>query len=99
MYSSSWNQETKLKLNDKVSASVNDMGSLLRHVVRSSKSPEMLGQAARNFCSQEHYIQNSSETLMKMGLIKAQFEFQQSAIERSVSSLEEIQDQLKTIQR
>ncbi|XP_052225197.1 BLOC-1-related complex subunit 7-like isoform X2 [Dreissena polymorpha] len=76
MYSSSWNQETKLKLNDKVSASVNDMGSLIRHVVRSSKSPEMLGQAARNFCSQEHYIQNSSETLMKMGLIKAQFEFQ-----------------------
>ncbi|WAR22387.1 BORC7-like protein [Mya arenaria] len=99
MSSSSWNQETKLKLKEKVTANVNDLGSLVRHVIRSSKSNELLSQAAKNFSSQESFIHNSSETLKKMNLIKTQFEYQQTAIERSVASLEEIQDQLKTLQR
>ncbi|KAL4232286.1 BLOC-1-related complex subunit 7 [Mactra antiquata] len=77
-----WNQETKAKLNEKVTANVNDIGSLIRHVIRASKSPELLAQAAKNFASQESVIQSSSETLKKMNLVRAQYQYQQSAIER-----------------
>ncbi|XP_060573826.1 BLOC-1-related complex subunit 7-like [Ruditapes philippinarum] len=99
MSAATWNQETKTKLNEKVTANINDLGSLIRHVIRASKSTELLSQAAKNFASQESAIQSSTESLRKMNLIRSQFEYQQSAIERSMSSIDEIQDQLKTIQR
>lgn len=99
MTSSNWNQETKNKLNEKVTANMNDLGSLVRHVIRTSKSTDLLAQAAKNFASQESVINNSEEILKKISLIRSQFEFQQAAIERSMSSIEDIQDQLKTIQR
>ncbi|GFR90406.1 BLOC-1-related complex subunit 7 [Elysia marginata] len=72
----SWNQETKTRLNDKISSNVTDMGSLLRQAIRGSKSPDFLAQAAKNFASQESYIHNSHETMRKMDLIRSQLEFQ-----------------------
>ena len=94
-----WNQETKAKLNEKVTASMLDMASLARQLVRSSRSNELLAQAAKNFSCQEQVIQNSATSLTKMQNITAQLEFQQSAIGRSMSAIDDIQDQLKTIQR
>ena len=41
MSSSTWNQETKTKLNEKVTANYNDLGSLVRHVIRASKSNDV----------------------------------------------------------
>lgn len=41
MASASWNQETKLRLNDKIQLTVTDMGSLVRQVIRGSKSSEV----------------------------------------------------------
>ncbi|KAL5012422.1 hypothetical protein ScPMuIL_010973 [Solemya velum] len=94
-----WNQDTKNKLNDKIPSGVADVASLVRHVVRASKSNELLAQAAKNFASQESVIQNSSESLKKMDILRSQFEFQHASIERSLTSLDDIQDQLKTLQR
>ncbi|GFO06540.1 Bloc-1-related complex subunit 7 [Plakobranchus ocellatus] len=71
-----WNQETKARLNDKITSNVNDVGSLLRQIIRGSKSPDFLAQAAKNFASQESYIHNSHETMRKMDLIRSQLEFQ-----------------------
>ncbi|XP_048747351.1 BLOC-1-related complex subunit 7-like [Ostrea edulis] len=95
----SWNQETKNRLNEKVAQNVHDVGSLVRHVVKTSKSSELLAQAAKNFSCQENVIHNSSESLKKMVLIKTQLEYQESAIERSMSTLSDIQEQLNSINR
>ncbi|KAH9520328.1 BLOC-1- complex subunit 7 [Bulinus truncatus] len=96
-HSNNWNQETKIRLNEKVNSNVNDIGSLSRQVIRGSKSNEFLAQAAKNFASQESYIQNSYETMKKMALLRSQLEFQHSAIERSLKSLDEVQDQVSSI--
>ncbi|RUS72030.1 hypothetical protein EGW08_020214 [Elysia chlorotica] len=93
----SWNQETKARLNDKVSSNINDIGSILRQAIRGSKSPDFLAQAAKNFASQESYIHNSHETMRKMDLLRSQLEFQHSSINRSLSCLDEVQDQLSSI--
>ncbi|BFY97999.1 hypothetical protein BsWGS_01039 [Bradybaena similaris] len=95
--SMNWNQETKARLNEKITANVNDLGSLVRQFVRASKSNELLAQAAKNFASQEACIHNSHETMRKMDLIRSQLEFQQSAIARSLNSLDEVQDQIASI--
>ncbi|XP_064601941.1 BLOC-1-related complex subunit 7-like [Liolophura sinensis] len=94
-----WNQETKNRLNEKVDAAVTDLGSLARQVVRGSRSSELLAQAAKNFASQESAVQNSLQALRKMGLITSHLQFQEEAIERSMDTLDNIQDQLKTILR
>ena len=36
-----WNQETKTRLNEKVAQNVQDVGSLVRHVVKTSRSSEV----------------------------------------------------------
>lgn len=36
-----WNQETKNRLNEKVAQNVQDVGSLVRHVVKTSRSSEV----------------------------------------------------------
>ncbi|XP_071090104.1 BLOC-1-related complex subunit 7-like [Haliotis cracherodii] len=99
MASASWNHETKARLNEKISANINDLGSLARQVIRGSKSNDLLAQAAKNFSSQEPCINHSFDTLKKLDHIKSQLEFQQAAIERSMGNLDEIQDELKTIRR
>ncbi|XP_055868008.1 BLOC-1-related complex subunit 7-like [Biomphalaria glabrata] len=96
-HSNNWNQETKIRLNEKVTSNINDIGSLARQVIRGSKSNEFLAQAAKNFASQENCIQNSYETMRKMDLLRSQLEFQYSAIERSLLSLDEVQDQIASI--
>ena len=40
MASAIWNQETKHRLNEKITSNVNDMGSLVRQITRGSKSTE-----------------------------------------------------------
>ncbi|CAL1539749.1 unnamed protein product [Lymnaea stagnalis] len=74
--SNNWNQETKIRLNEKITSNINDIGSLSRQVIRGSKSNEFLAQAAKNFASQENCIQNSHETMRKMDLLRSQLEFQ-----------------------
>lgn len=78
---------------------MNDLGSLARQIVRGSHSSDLLAQAAKNFAFQENTINNSLDTLKKMDMIKSQLEFQLAAVERSTITLDDIQDQLKTIQR
>lgn len=41
MASANWNQETKSRLNDKISGNMNDLGSLARQIVRGSHSSEV----------------------------------------------------------
>ncbi|XP_013382999.1 BLOC-1-related complex subunit 7-like [Lingula anatina] len=100
MASSNWNQETKARLQEKITTTVCDAGSLARQVLKVSKSTEALTQAAKNFAFHEGAVENSYQTLQRMGLTTSHLQFQQEAIERRcVENLPEIMDQLKKIQR
>lgn len=73
MSSSSWNQETKTKLNEKVTANYNDLGSLIRHVIRASKSNDVrLKTFLLNFFSIAFMIKFLSCLLLKI-VIKVTF--------------------------
>lgn len=78
---------------------MNDVASLSRQIIRGSKSQELLEKAAKNFAYQENAIENSSTTLKRLGLLVSHLQFQAHAIERNVMIMEDIHDQLKTIQR
>ena len=41
MASTIWNQETKHRLNEKITSNVNDMASLVRQITRGSKSGDV----------------------------------------------------------
>ena len=62
MASANWNQETKHRLNEKISSNLNDMGSLVRQITRGSKSTEvgtsaLIFEMCRKFWS--HLLRNS----------------------------------------
>lgn len=96
---SGWNHETKARLSDKVAINMNDVSSLSRQITRGSKAQELLEKAAKNFAYQESAIENSSTTLKRLGLLVSHLQFQAHAIERNVMLIDDVQDQLKTIQR
>ncbi len=96
---SNWNQETKARLSDKVAQNMNDVASLTRQIIRGSKSSELLDKASKNFAHQESSIEGSSITLKKMGLLASHLQFQADAIEKGVVLMDDVQDQLKTIQK
>ncbi|KAK2143088.1 hypothetical protein LSH36_879g00081 [Paralvinella palmiformis] len=96
---SGWNQETKCRLSDKVTANMNDIASLCKQLIRGSRSSDLLEKAAKNFVYQEANMENSSTNIKKMGLLVSHLQFQAEAIERSVQKMDDIQDQLKTMEK
>lgn len=99
MTSAKWNSETKARLSEKVVNNMNDISTLTKHIIRSSKSNEMLEKSAKNFASHENLIDNCSSNLKKMALIVSQLQFQADSIERNVLLMDDLQDQLKSIQK
>ncbi|ELU17871.1 hypothetical protein CAPTEDRAFT_186337 [Capitella teleta] len=97
--SSRWNQETKMRLSEKVASNMNDVASLSRQIIRNSRSNELLEKAAKNFAYQETAVDNSLTTLKRLGLLASHLQFQAEAIERNVVQIDDIQDQLKTLRR
>ncbi|XP_033122492.1 uncharacterized protein LOC117121397 isoform X2 [Anneissia japonica] len=76
----------------KVQENINDLGSLARHIVRSSKSTEQIVQSARSFAAQEQTINNSEKNLEKIKI-------QVSHLEFHLDVFDTLEDQLQTLQR
>ncbi|XP_071947644.1 BLOC-1-related complex subunit 7-like [Antedon mediterranea] len=89
--------DTRLPL--KIQENINDLGSLARHIAKSSKSSEHILQSARIFAAQEQTILNSEKNLEKIQIQVSHLEFQEEAIERSFEVFDTLQDQLQTLQR
>ncbi|XP_070540333.1 BLOC-1-related complex subunit 7-like [Ptychodera flava] len=87
------------RLLPKIQENINDSGSLVRQIIRGSKSNELLSQATKNFASSENTIEASEANIKKMGILVSHLQFQAEAIERSVGEMETLQDQLTTLQR
>ncbi|KAK1164368.1 BLOC-1-related complex subunit 7 [Acipenser oxyrinchus oxyrinchus] len=82
-------------LSEKVSACSGDVIALTRQVLKSSRSQELLGQAARNMVMQEDAILHSEDSLRKMAIITTHLQYQQEAIQKNVEHSKNLQDQLK----
>nr|XP_006820041.1 PREDICTED: UPF0693 protein C10orf32 homolog [Saccoglossus kowalevskii] len=87
------------RLPPKIQENVNDSGSLVRQIIRGSKSNELLSHAAKTFVSVDNTIESSDATVKRMGILVSHLQFQAEAIERSVGEMETVQDQLITLQR
>ncbi|XP_077996153.1 BLOC-1-related complex subunit 7-like [Glandiceps talaboti] len=87
------------RLLPKIQENIIDSGSLVRQIIRGSKSTELLAHAAKNFVATENTIETSDNSIKKMGILVSHLQFQAEAIERSVGEMETLQDQLITLQR
>ncbi|XP_015784091.1 uncharacterized protein LOC107361730 [Tetranychus urticae] len=51
--------ETKKRLIERLNGNINNWGSLVRQIVRGSKTPELLSQCTKTFANHEHAIGNT----------------------------------------
>ncbi|XP_011643682.1 BLOC-1-related complex subunit 7 [Pogonomyrmex barbatus] len=91
--------ESKLRLADRVQVNVNNIASLARQIQRGSKSNEMLTHAARNFAQQEHGLETMKSDLKKLELIVIHLKYQIDTIDKSLVMLEEVTEQVRSMQR
>ena len=59
----------------------------------------MLQQSAKHFCQAESTMENSFNNLQKMQVLLAQMSYQQQTIKASINSIEEVQEQIRDMQR
>ncbi|XP_018372546.1 PREDICTED: UPF0693 protein C10orf32 homolog [Trachymyrmex cornetzi] len=91
--------ESKMRLADRVQVNVNNIASLARQIQRGSRSNEILTHAARNFAQQEHGLEMIESNLKKLALIATHLEYQMDAIDKSSAILEEVTEQVRSMQR
>ncbi|XP_012236039.1 BLOC-1-related complex subunit 7 [Linepithema humile] len=91
--------ESKMRLADRVQVNVNNIASLARQIQRGSKSSEILMHASRNFAQQENGLEMMESNLKKIALITTHLEYQMDAIDKNSAMLEEVTEQVRSMQR
>ncbi|CAD7088460.1 unnamed protein product [Hermetia illucens] len=91
--------DSKRRLADRVSVNVNNIGSVARQIVRSSKSTEILMQAAKNFAQLETSIDNSAQNLRKIELVRTHMGYQAEAIRDNTEKLDYVREQVCAMER
>ncbi|KAF5298702.1 hypothetical protein FQA39_LY11712 [Lamprigera yunnana] len=91
--------DSKMRLADRVQVNVNNVASLARHIIRGSKSSEIIMHSARNFALQEHAVENSENNLKKLQLLYIHLGYQHDSILRSAQQIEEVKEQVRAMQR
>ena len=56
-------------------------------------------QSAKNFAQQEQVLENAETNLKKLSLIGTHYEYQLNAIEQCSNKLEEVNEQVRAMQR
>ncbi|XP_055382458.1 uncharacterized protein LOC129612724 [Condylostylus longicornis] len=91
--------DSKKRLADRVAVNVNNIGSVSRQIVRGSKTNEILSQTIRDFAQCESAMDNSSENLHKMELIRQHMGYQYESISQNAINLEYIHEQVTAMER
>ncbi|XP_074601516.1 BLOC-1 related complex subunit 7 [Brevipalpus obovatus] len=63
--------EAKSRLGERIISNINNCGSLVRQVVRGSRSNEMLSQCLKNFVNHEASIENTQANINKIAVLNA----------------------------
>ncbi|XP_017774486.1 PREDICTED: uncharacterized protein LOC108561179 [Nicrophorus vespilloides] len=91
--------DSKMRLAERVQVNVNYVASLVRQIVRGSKSNEILMHSARNFALQEHTIENTEANLKKLQTLCNNLGQQQDHLIRTCQQIEEVKEQVQAMQR
>ncbi|XP_005185372.1 uncharacterized protein LOC101888080 [Musca domestica] len=91
--------DCKKRLCARVAVNVNNLGSVARQVVRSSKSNEILGQSIRNFTQVDIVSDYSAQNLNKMSLILQHVNYHYDAMNDSVNHLDYLKEQVQDMER
>ncbi|XP_059607447.1 uncharacterized protein LOC132255439 [Phlebotomus argentipes] len=91
--------DSKRRLADRVMVNVHNSASVARQIVRGSKSNEILMQSAKNFAQAETAMDNSSQNLRKMQLIRQHLGYQVEAMSEGTAKLEYIKEQVCSMER
>ncbi|KAA0197515.1 hypothetical protein HAZT_HAZT010015 [Hyalella azteca] len=87
--------DSKRRLGERVHVNVNNLASICRQVLRGSQSADLLVKAARNMALQDATLDSTWDNAQKLGVLVTHLTYQQEAIERSVSALPEIKEQVR----
>jgi len=95
------NAAPNLKLQVANSAQVNnsDISSLLKQVIKGSKSGDTLGQVHRSFAATENHIVSSFVTFKKLSSLVTQLDYQRHNIDKNIRHCTSVVEQLNAIEQ
>ena len=91
------NEEAKSAIKEKIINSLNDLTSLSKIVIKTSKSQDLFHHSFKTFSAIDSNIENTGDKLNKINIITTQLKFQAEAIEADCEQFKEIQNQIKSI--
>ncbi|RZF32813.1 hypothetical protein LSTR_LSTR011459 [Laodelphax striatellus] len=91
--------ESKARLADRVQINVNNIASVARQIQRGSKSNEILMHSARNFALQQHALENTDQNIRKLQVNAVQLKLQYEPISKNATLMEELNEQVRSMQR
>ncbi|RZF47636.1 hypothetical protein LSTR_LSTR009520 [Laodelphax striatellus] len=91
--------ESKARLADRVQVNVNNIASIARQIQRGSKSNEILLHCAKNFADQQTALDNSETNVKKLEANVSQLEVQYESMTRNANLMEELNEQVRSMQR
>ncbi|EDW72580.1 BLOC-1-related complex subunit 7 [Drosophila tropicalis] len=91
--------DSKKRLCARVGINVNNLGSVARQVVRSSKTNEIMHQTLKNFTQVDVVSDYSHQNLQKMSLILQHVGYQYDVMEDSVNHLDYLKEQVTAMER
>jgi len=77
-------EESRRALCDKISANIQSAGSIVRQVVKGSRTGDILSASARNFAAVEQNINTTESNLLKAQLTQKQFHQQLDNVSRTL---------------
>lgn len=91
--------DSKRRLADRVGVNINNSASLVRQIVRGSKTSEIITQAAKNLAQKEETMDRSAANLQKIQLMQSQLQYQFEAVRKGAESLEDLKEATESMQR
>lgn len=90
-------EDSKARLVTRVAANIEACASACRQIVRSSKSPDLLSSAAKNFAAQEAAADRSLESVHRLNILATHLELQRQSISASLHETAAVSEQLKQL--
>ena len=91
------NDEAKSAIKEKILTSFNDLTTLTKTIVKSSKTQDLFQHSFKTYSSIDSNIENTGDKLNKINIITTQLKFQAEAIETDCNTFQEIQSQVASI--
>jgi hypothetical protein len=93
------NEESKAVIREKIANNFNNLTSLVKQILKSSKSTDLLQTSLKSFASAEANIDNTGDKLNKINILTTQLKFQSEEIESNCKLIKDICEQIHSIKQ